>query len=59
MNLDLFPYSHEGLSGSGGGDEMDIEINDTSSSQPSEYYQYELVGVVVHTGTITAGKYFY
>lgn len=27
-------------------------------SKPSEYYQYDLVGVIVHAGTADSGHYY-
>jgi hypothetical protein len=43
----------EGPSGSGGGGATDLPDLDN----PPEYYQYRLVGVVVHSGTAFAGHY--
>jgi hypothetical protein len=56
--LDLWPVSYECLTQqqqqqqpSGGG-------GPAPPSRPREYYQYDLVGVVVHTGTLESGHYY-
>lgn len=49
--LNLFPYSRDGLmtQSSDGGN---------ATIRPTAYYEYELLGVVVHTGTTDSGHYF-
>eukprot|EP01038_Epipyxis_sp_PR26KG_P010058 gene10058-13518_t len=46
VELNMLPYTKEGLS------------HDTESYKAQGYYDYELAGVVVHTGTTDSGHYF-
>ena len=48
--LNMLPYTKEGLMTPGS---IGLE-----GSRPSTYYQYELAGVVVHTGTTDSGHYY-
>lgn len=74
VELDLYPYSSEGLawkekldeqrkvSGSpatsGGQDATFEEPPRPYTAQPRQYYEYQLVGVVVHVGTADSGHYY-
>mmetsp|Transcript_26886 Transcript_26886/g.88225 ORF Transcript_26886/g.88225 Transcript_26886/m.88225 type:complete len:2487 (+) Transcript_26886:54-7514(+) len=53
LELDMRPYTAEGLSEADGASSVDA-----GEQHPPEYYQYELVGVVVHSGTAFAGHYY-
>ena len=65
-NLDMRPYTVEGSAaaaaaggGGGGGDGGDSSSNNPPSSpHPPSYYNYELRGIVVHSGTAFAGHYY-
>ena len=35
-----------------------VVVKPKYSEKPKDYYQYELVGVLVHTGTAQAGHYY-
>lgn len=50
LQLNMKPYTKVGLGIASGGVEVD--------SNPPSYYEYELSGVVVHTGTADSGHYF-
>ena len=68
MELDLFPYTSEGIEAKERKERKDDEKDDRSSSnskggdatpvQPASYYQYTLSGVLVHTGTCNSGHYY-
>jgi hypothetical protein len=75
LDLDLYPYSSEGLAwkekvdeqrkssaspeASASQDSPTFEEPPRSySAQPKEYYEYQLVGVVVHVGTADSGHYY-
>lgn len=47
QNLNLFPFTKEGVN--------QIDNNSTSDE---EYYEYELTGIIVHTGTSDSGHYY-
>ena len=63
MEIDLFPYTKEGL---------DLEEREAASAEHTcdasgslhsrantdDYYNYSLVGVVMHTGTADSGHYY-
>jgi hypothetical protein len=49
--VNLFPYSREGLMAQSSG-------TTSAGTRPSSYYEYELLGVVVHSGTTDSGHYF-
>lgn len=49
--LDMFPYTVEGITHKEGKDLEDYPIKD------KEYYQYELVGILVHQGSAEIGHY--
>eukprot|EP01117_Protostelium_nocturnum_P009607 TRINITY_DN3429_c0_g1_i1.p1 TRINITY_DN3429_c0_g1~~TRINITY_DN3429_c0_g1_i1.p1 ORF type:complete len:2268 (-),score=754.02 TRINITY_DN3429_c0_g1_i1:12-6815(-) len=71
-DLDMEPFTKEGLMAAEGQPEsfMDVEKNGENSTENSngedksgsnrspDYYRYELVGVVVHTGTTDFGHYY-
>eukprot|EP01035_Chromulina_nebulosa_P018175 gene18175-23833_t len=47
--LDMYPYTREGI----------MHNNEENSNcYPASFYQYELGGIVVHTGTADSGHYF-
>ena len=51
MYLNMLPFTKEGL--------KPLSPSDSHSPlHPSSYYQYELTGVVVHTGTTDSGHYY-
>lgn len=59
--LDMYPYSREGVAWA----EECAAVSDAAdaperpySQHPAEYYQYTLVGVVIHMGSIDSGHYY-
>lgn len=56
MSLDMFPYTKEGLQQLE--ETTNIESIIKNSNYPSSYYQYQLVGVVIHIGTADCGHYY-
>ncbi|TMW55399.1 hypothetical protein Poli38472_013290 [Pythium oligandrum] len=67
MELDMFEYTKEGQeearrrrsrSTSGLDDEQNDSSTNSDRSRAPEYYQYELVGTVVHMGTAHSGHYY-
>lgn len=63
MELDLSPYSHDALSKElqqegGGGSNAGTPSSPAATAKPREHWQYDLVGVVVHTGELTHGHYY-
>jgi ubiquitin C-terminal hydrolase len=59
--LDLFPYTKEGLAYEQNGQEQQDKggtLKFTTPGRPEEYYKFELVGCVVHTGTVDSGHYY-
>ncbi|RYE98641.1 MAG: hypothetical protein EOO41_02140, partial [Methanobacteriota archaeon] len=53
--LDLYPFSHDAFL-------AETQAGTQAGAQPDargrEYYQYELTGIVVHTGTLESGHYY-
>lgn len=72
--LDTYPYSAEGVARSDAADRVaaavaegaepraeDVELASEASAyteHPPEYYEYQLVGVVIHVGTASSGHYY-
>lgn len=50
MDLNMEPYTQEGLERK--------ENPDFISKYPSDYYNYKLKGIIVHTGTAESGHYY-
>merc|ERR1712130_907882 len=55
QSLNLEPYTKEGILDEKKDDEEEITNINT---KPKEYYEYELSGIVVHTGSAEAGHYY-
>lgn len=49
--LNMFPFTKEGLM-SKENSQLNVEVRDSS------YYQYQLSGILVHTGTADSGHYY-
>ena len=61
MELDLFPYTKEGIEAkerSSKDDSSDTKDEATTPVQAAAYYHYSLSGVLVHTGTCNSGHYY-
>ena len=62
MEIDLEPYTKEGVhrkemaDRAGRGEELTVPAQ--YSVHPKEYYQYKLFGILVHSGSASAGHYF-
>jgi ubiquitin C-terminal hydrolase len=54
MNLNLEPYTKEGIARR----EVETEGQKVDLKYPPSYYEYELVGIVVHMGTADCGHYY-
>jgi ubiquitin C-terminal hydrolase len=65
LELNMLPYTLQGLAspakGGSGDDEASSSSSSSSSSfeeRPPGYFLYDLAGVIVHTGTTEAGHYY-
>ena len=65
MHLNMLPYTKEGLMSSTATETVDSSgvatgrvVSGGDGTRPSAYYQYELAGVVVHSGTTDSGHYY-
>ena len=59
MDLDLFPYTSEGLKWQEETDSDEARRADFQNANGDAYYSYRLVGVVVHTGaSLNSGHYY-
>lgn len=69
MELDMFPYTQEGLQmkeaaakKKAEAKEKDEEIPEEEAAEtrkhPQDYYEFRLKGIVVHTGTADSGHYY-
>ena len=69
VDLDMFPYTQEGLSrreaaakekkeAAERGEEYIEKTEEEPKKYPNDYYEYKLKGVVVHTGTADSGHYY-
>eukprot|EP01129_Flabellula_baltica_P014013 TRINITY_DN6628_c0_g1_i1.p1 TRINITY_DN6628_c0_g1~~TRINITY_DN6628_c0_g1_i1.p1 ORF type:complete len:2292 (+),score=457.58 TRINITY_DN6628_c0_g1_i1:2-6877(+) len=57
FDLNLFPYTKEGIAKKES--EYDDSVYfDPEEVKPKSYYNYELSGIVVHTGSIDGGHYY-
>lgn len=54
LSLDMEPYTKQGL---GHSDSQPLEA-EAKDLHPPSYFKYELVGVLVHTGTADSGHYY-
>jgi ubiquitin C-terminal hydrolase len=53
MNLDMYPYTKEGLAS------LEGEVaSEEKVKRPASYYHYELKGILVHSGDADAGHYY-
>lgn len=62
-NINFKPFTKEGLGGVGSKQRMDAEEDGKAAEEkeeehPDEYYEYELSGVLVHTGSADRGHYY-
>ena len=55
IDLDMRPYTVAGLAEAAG---KDLSEDSKHKLYPPSYYQYKLVGVLVHSGTAEAGHYY-
>ena len=58
LDLDMYPYSKEGVAWEEANQGVEEPSPREYVAHPAEYYEYELVGIVVHVGTIDSGHYF-
>lgn len=58
LKLDMRPYTVEGAGMQSNGGDGDGTASCTTGLHPSEYYEYELRGIVIHSGTAFAGHYY-
>lgn len=56
--LDLWPYSYEALAAELQTTQAAVSDGDAPPIRSREYYQFDLVGVVVHTGSLESGHYY-
>lgn len=56
LSLDMEPYTKQGLDKTTS--ESSPVEGDAQDLRPSSYFKYELVGVLVHTGTADSGHYY-
>jgi ubiquitin C-terminal hydrolase len=58
MELDMEPYTKEGLARREADRGMSTTDAADTEMKPPSYYQYELAGIVVHTGSADFGHYY-